>query len=167
MYKRQGNLVYLVGDFAPTLGGSHWALVTDLVTGEAPPALTARTPAVYRALHRAIAAGLVRACHDLSQGGLAVAAAEMCIAGRVGLTVEVRGDPLTLDQLLYGETNGCLLVEVTPDNAAAFEQAFAGMPVRRLGAVDAEPMLTILHDGAPALTCPVAALVAAWNTPLQ
>ncbi len=170
--KAAGNLLYLVGDFEPTLGGSHWALVTGAATGEGPPRLSERTPAVYAGLHQAITGGLVRACHDLSEGGLAVAAAEMCIGGRLGLTVELRGEGrgargVGLARRVFGETNGCLLVEVQPGDAAAFERALAGMPVQRLGVVTAGPVLAILDDGAPVLACPVADLVAAWNTPLQ
>jgi hypothetical protein len=58
-------------------------------------------------------------------------------------------------------------VEVKPGDSQVFEATLRGLPVQRLGRVTAEPVLTILHDGAPALTCPVADLVAAWHTPLQ
>ena len=167
--KTAGNLLYLVGDFQPTLGGAHWSLVTGVETGEGPPALSDRTPALYAGLHQAIAGGLVRACHDLSEGGLAVAAAEMCIAGRLGLTVELWGEGRGAkgDHLLFGESNGCLLVEVKPGDSQFFELTLGGLPVQRLGRVTAEPVLTILHDGAQTLSCPVADLVAAWHTPLQ
>ncbi len=67
-------------------------------------------PAVYRALHQAIRAGWVRSAHDLSEGGLGVAAAEMAIAGRLGMNLDLPGDDAL--QALFGETNGCLLVEV-------------------------------------------------------
>ena len=54
--------------------------------------------------------GLVRACHDLSEGGLAVAAAEMCIGGRLGMDLTVPTKEILW--FMFGETNGCLLVEV-------------------------------------------------------
>ena len=50
-------------------------------------------PARYRRLHRAIHDGLVRSCHDVSEGGLAVTLAELCIAGRLGIEVEVAARP--------------------------------------------------------------------------
>jgi phosphoribosylformylglycinamidine (FGAM) synthase-like enzyme len=55
-------------------------------------------------MHGAIAAGLVRACHDLSEGGLAVAAAEMSLAGRLGLRLELDGVPHGQAQSDAGET---------------------------------------------------------------
>src|SRR5262249_18002624 len=53
---------------------------------------------LYVVLHQAIQARLVRACHDLSEGGLAVAAAEMCIGGRLGLSITTEFD-------IFAETN--------------------------------------------------------------
>ena len=83
----------------------------------------------------------MRACHDLSEGGLAVAAAEMCLAGRLGLRLDLQAKDALL--ALFGETNGCLLVEVRPSDTNAFENRMAGLPVIRLGQVTAEPFLTI------------------------
>ena len=87
--KEPGNLLYLVGETQDELGGSHFALVHDLRGGQVPtvdPALAKRT---FAAVHAAIDAGLVRACHDLSEGGLAVAAAEMAFAGGCGASVDL------------------------------------------------------------------------------
>ncbi|MEZ0395584.1 MAG: phosphoribosylformylglycinamidine synthase subunit PurL [Anaerolineales bacterium] len=168
--KEAGNLLYLAGEFAPTFGGSHFDLIASEggrlpVAGEPVPAVSAVTPRVYAALHRTIAAGLVRAAHDLSEGGLAVAAAEMCIGGRLGLDLDLPpGDPL---RLLFGETTGCLLVEVAPQQAEAFEAAFHGLPLGKLGRVAETPALTVSAGGRPLFRLPVSDLVAAWNTPLR
>jgi len=70
----------------------------------------------YKALHAAIKGGFVRSCHDLSEGGLAVAAAEMAFAGGIGVTLN--GDLTAAD--LFAESNGRFVVEVEPANAAAF-----------------------------------------------
>ena len=88
--KEPGNLLYLVGLTKDELGGSHFALVDGLLgrRGAArsmPRRPRGRSPRV----HEAIAAGLVRACHDLSEGGLAVAAAEMAFAGGLGAAIEL------------------------------------------------------------------------------
>ena len=106
--------------------------------------------------------GLVRACHDLSEGGVAVAAAEMCIGGRLGLNLSIQAqDPV---RALFGETNGCLLVEVRPEACATFEAVLAGMPLQWLGVVSAEPRLEISSsDQQSLLSLPVSELVAAWE----
>jgi phosphoribosylformylglycinamidine synthase len=57
--------------------------------------------ATYRALHAAMRAGLVRACHDCSEGGLAVAAAEMVIGGGLGLALRLAGTPGSPDLAAY------------------------------------------------------------------
>lgn len=166
--KAPGDVVYLVGAAAGEFGGSHLGLLglpalTALADAASVPDLPVGAPALYAALHAAMQAGLVRACHDLSEGGLAVAAAEMCLGGRLGLSITLPpGDPL---RQLFGECNGTLLVAVAPGQAAAFEAALAGLPVQRLGVVTADATLTVTAPGGPLFALPVAGLVAAWNTP--
>jgi len=153
------DALYLVGKFAPQVAGG-WLEDNDepLVV----PGLSQPAPQVYHTLHQAMQAGLVRACHDLSEGGLAVAAAEMCIGGRLGLELHT---PLTSPKLaLFGETNGCLLVEVAANDCAVFEALLAGLPHTRLGNVTQEPFLVIhLQDGQEVVRLSVTELVAAWN----
>jgi phosphoribosylformylglycinamidine synthase len=104
--------------------------------------------------------GLVRACHDLSEGGLAVAVAEMCIGGRLGMRLTVaEDDPITA---LFGETNGTLLAEVRPDDAARFEALLAGLPARRAGEVTATLTLEISWPSGR-LAASLAPMVAAWS----
>jgi phosphoribosylformylglycinamidine synthase len=163
--KQPGNLLYLVGDFAPVFGGSHFSLLTSHFSLDPVPLLSSRTPAIYVSLHAAIKSGFIRSCHDLSEGGLAVAAAEMCIGGRLGLDLDLGPrDPV---RCLFGETTGCLLAEVAPENAAAFERQFASQPISKLGHVTEEPVLSASANQQLLFTLPVSSLVTAWNTPLQ
>jgi phosphoribosylformylglycinamidine synthase len=116
---------------------------------------------MYGALHKAMTAGLVRACHDLSEGGLAVTAAEMCIGGRLGMS-------LTLDapdsvEALFGEGNGCLLVEVKPENDRAFEEHFEAAVMKRIGLVTSGTRLNISSPTQSLISVPVSELVAAWS----
>ena len=71
-------------------------------------------PALFHALHRAIGNGLVRACHDLSEGGLAVAVAEMAFAGGVGADLTEPGENRRLSgrMLLFSESQTRFIVEV-------------------------------------------------------
>ena len=118
-----GNIVFLVG--SDELLTNNRQLVPD-VPEEAPK--------IYRALHQAIQNGLVKSCHDLSEGGLAVTAAEMCIGGRLGLEVSMNSN-------LFDEVNGCLLVEISPTDISSFNGYFAGLPFTKIGTVTADPTL--------------------------
>ena len=121
--KDAGNFIYLIGDFP-----AEQKPVPDV------PASTLQT---YRALHQVIRNGHVRSAHDLSEGGLAVAAAEMCIGGRLGMELNIESSNL------FSEVNGCLLLEVSPVNVSAFEKQFADSPCKKIGAVIAAPILKI------------------------
>jgi phosphoribosylformylglycinamidine synthase len=160
--KQPGSYVYLVGAFRPCLEGSHFCLVTGCSSQDGVPAPSSQAAEVYRQLHLAIREGLVNACHDLSEGGLAVAAAEMCIGGRLGLQLALPGKSQLL--ALFGETIGCLLVEVPPASAARFEALFEPLPVIQLGQVLSEPVLSFTSQDAPVLSLPMAQLVVDWQT---
>ncbi|MBN1395641.1 MAG: phosphoribosylformylglycinamidine synthase, partial [Pirellulales bacterium] len=91
--KEPGNLLYIVGETKDELGGSHFALVEGLSGGKAPMVDFHRAKATFAALHSAISNGLVRACHDLSEGGMAAAAAEMAFAGGLGAKISLQNLP--------------------------------------------------------------------------
>ncbi|NCC37080.1 MAG: phosphoribosylformylglycinamidine synthase subunit PurL, partial [Chloroflexia bacterium] len=166
--KRPGNALYLVGTTRAELGGSH----LGLVDAHAYPGSTqvprvdldtART--TFKALHTAIKDGLVAACHDLSEGGLGVAAAEMVIAGQLGL--ELTLDPILLPEgvivTLYSESPSRFLIEVPSEAAEALEDTLRGVPLVRLGKVTAEPQLQIEATGASVLNLPLEGLRTAWK----
>lgn len=187
--KKTDSLVYLLGVLLPEFGGSYINLLDPPVLPgkivqdarlafEAGRVGLGSVPSVpefardlYRALHRAVQAGLVCACHDLSEGGLAVAAAEMCIGGRLGLDLYMDADSETA---FFSQANAALLVEVRPQDREAFERAFAqvkrqnpaesaSLVIHQLGRVTAEPILRIANHGAGVIELPVAALAEAWG----
>ncbi|NHZ48830.1 AIR synthase-related protein, partial [Nitratidesulfovibrio liaohensis] len=97
----------------------------------------------------------VTACHDLSDGGLAVALAEMAVGGRLGARCDIAAVPavcdMTATELLYSESASRLLVTVKPGNAAAFEARFAGAACACIGEVTADAILAVTAQGAPLL----------------
>jgi len=126
-----------------------------------------------RGLHAAMRDGLVRACHDCSEGGLAVAVAEMALAGRLGADVDLARVPvsqeteppdLTDDTLLFAESLGRFVVEVTPAAADAFCAALAGRaPVACIGEVTAGPRLVWRRDAQTVAALDLDALLRAWK----
>jgi len=115
-------------------------------TEDAPAAAPPRAARdLYRAVHAAIRKGLVQSAHDASDGGLAVALAEMVIGGELGADVDLaRACPgLRPDRAAFAECPGRLLLAVAPEDAAAFE---ALVPAAPIGVVTAEPTLRLGGD---------------------
>ena len=157
--KRAGNGLYLVGATRAELGGSFYLAHRGLDGGRVPRPDLERAPRLLRALHAAMAAGHVAAAHDLSEGGLAVAAAEMALAGRLGATIDLAQVPCEGDLAgcdpdalrLWSESCTRFLVEVAPEHSGAFEAALAGLPVARVGEVTAEPEFNVRSTGGSSL----------------
>jgi phosphoribosylformylglycinamidine synthase len=141
--KEPGNVVYLVGETKDELGGSHFSLVNGLEGGEVPKLDPAKSRPVFTAVHEAIRRLLLRSCHDLSEGGLAVAAAEMAFAGGFGMELAVSSSELSDAAALFAESNTRFLIEVRPDRCGEVESVFAGLPLSRLGTVVREGRLVI------------------------
>jgi phosphoribosylformylglycinamidine synthase len=126
--KQAGNALYLVGQL-PT-------------QPETVPTVPTCAPALYRALHKAIQNGLVKSCHDLSEGGLAVCAAEMCLGGRLGLVL----DESLPAESCFAEANACLLAEIAPAAESDFRALFTNLPLTKIGRVSADPILKIAGE---------------------
>jgi phosphoribosylformylglycinamidine synthase len=167
--KEPGNLLYLVGATRNEMGGSHYHLVTRAEGGKVPMPDLEQAPRVFAGLYEAMRRGLVRACHDLSEGGLAVALAEMAFAGGVGADVTGLGGaaPAADEVLLFAESATRFLVEVPPGNAAVLETCLAGVPLARIGQTCKEPRLRIAgRAGEWVVWASLADLKEAWQNPL-
>ncbi len=166
--KEVGNALYLVGITKDELGGSHFNLVTGRTGGSVPRVDLATAPKVFAAVHSAITQGLIRACHDLSEGGFAVSAAEMCFAGGIGADITSLPGELSDEVKLFSESTTRFLVEVKPEHATAFEAVFAGVPVVRVGATVADPRLRIAGaNGEWLVWVKLTTLKEAWQKPLR
>lgn len=159
--KEPGSLLYLVGQHQKAFGGSHFSLVAGGAFSGQVPGISHQAPGVYRALQRAIEKSLVRSCHDLSEGGLAVTVAEMCIGGRLGARLSLEDSEVLA--LLFGETNGCLVCEVREQDGPQFESLFAGLPIQQIGAVQPETLVVQSAKNEELFSLDVTALVAAWT----
>ena len=151
--KESGNRLYLVGETHDELGGSHVALVNDLSGGIVPRMDPQKALTAFRELHQAIRSNTIRSCHDLSEGGLAVAAAEMAFAGGLGAHISLAGIADNLDDavVLFSESNSRFLAEVPEDRAAAFEGCFADTVVTLIGQVNDTDRLVVETKSAETL----------------
>ena len=115
----------------------------------------------------------MRACHDLSEGGLAVAAAEMAFAGGVGADVtDLAAMPgaewLTDDARLFSESTTRFLLEVPPAKAAELRSIMGDVPFARVGRCVAEPRLRLAGgNGEWLVWVKLAELKEAWQKPLR
>lgn len=140
-FKNPGDCVYVLGATLAELGATELAGELGFTSPDVPQVEAVSAVGRYHTLHAAIRQGLVNACHDCSDGGLAVALAEMAIGGRLGADLDLDAAPaapgLTDLELLYSESQSRLVVTVAPENRPAFEALFAGQPCGLLGTVAA------------------------------
>ncbi|MBN2536934.1 phosphoribosylformylglycinamidine synthase, partial [candidate division WOR-3 bacterium] len=147
-FKRAGSLVYVVGETFEELGGSEYFRIHQGLGSRVPQVDAARGRRLMRRLGRAIRSGLVRACHDISEGGLGVCLAEMAFAGGLGAEVQLRKVPGARrfgrdDFLLFSESNTRFVCEVAREHRQRFEQVLAGLPFAPVGRVTADRILVI------------------------
>jgi phosphoribosylformylglycinamidine synthase len=149
--KRAGSRVYLLGLTRAELGGSHFLELAGRTGGRVPRPDLSVAPRLFRALHAAIRAGLVLACHDVSEGGLAVAAAEMAFAGELGLDLSLDKMPVETwgpafdpeSTRLYSQSCSRFLVEVAEGSATEFEKRLSALPLAAIGTVTSSRRLSI------------------------
>jgi phosphoribosylformylglycinamidine synthase len=176
--KEPGTILLIAGLTRPELGGSHWLMTLGLEGGRVPRVVPGLGRSLFRAVHRAISSGLVRSCHDLSEGGLAVTLAEMALAGGLGARVSLEdvpydGDAPTDGVLLFSESPSRFVLEVRPGDLDAFVAVFddLDLPLGRIGVVTeagGTPRLTIGGlGGTVVIDSPLSALKSAWQRPLR
>jgi phosphoribosylformylglycinamidine synthase len=164
-FKQPGDVVYILGETGPHTGASEYfrylgdraGLRPELgrpapFVGRRPPTVdTSRTVPLYKALHGAIRAGLLRSASTPSKGGLAVALARGALAADLGLEIDLDNCPgvdwLEDDIALFSESNGRFVVSLAADRAAEFERQMEGTACRRAGVVTDGSRLVIRRDG--------------------
>jgi len=147
-FRQTGDRVVLLGQSFDDLGGSEYLkLITGKALGEPPRIDLGLEAAVQRCCLGAIRACLVRSAHDCSDGGLAVALAESCMAGGLGLECEagalerlLQRDGCRVDAILFGESQSRIVLSLDESHLHALERLAgeAGVPLAVLGTVGGE-----------------------------
>jgi len=165
-FKSAGDTVVLLGENTAELTGSEYLKVHFKDEGGRPPAIDlAGEKAVQETCLAAAEAGLLRSAHDLSEGGLAVCAAESGFFGddRLGCELDL-GDDIRTDALLFGEAQSRILATLTPSNVEELLHLakLNGIKARVVGKVGGD-VLRIRQKGRDVLTVPVKTAFETWK----
>ena len=171
--KQAGDLIYIVGNTFKELGGSHYFDIHGFKGNAVPKVDAERGKRLMSALSAAISKGLVRACHDCSEGGIGVAAAEMAFSGGLGMKIDLKKVPLgeTVERddfILFSESNTRFLVEVAPKNKDEFERLIKDIDFAAIGEVKKGDIFEVNgRDGGDAVSISIGELKEAWRKPLR
>lgn len=171
--KKAGNHICVVGLTLDELGGSHYYKRHDQLGANVPKVDLALAPKLAEKMYHAISSGLVASCHDCSEGGLAVALAEMGFAGGLGLDIGLKALPVSEDcqsvvSQLFSESNSRYVVEVEPGKAEAFKQIMSDVPSACVGLVTQDAILHITDaNNNTVVKADLATLKEAWQAPLR
>ncbi len=171
--KRPGNLLFVVGRTCNELGGSHYYKLRSQLGANVPRLDLEQAPQIARKISEAIREGLVASCHDCSEGGLAVALAEMAFAGGLGIEADLHGLPVSkdctrADAQLFSESNSRYVVEVEPRHYDTFARRMLNLPFGQIGKVTTGSKLVIRsQDGKNVIDAEIDILKQAWKKTLD
>ncbi|MCC7399279.1 MAG: phosphoribosylformylglycinamidine synthase subunit PurL [Planctomycetes bacterium] len=169
--KRAGARLVLVGVTKDELGGSVYYKTKGQLGRDVPRVDHQLGRDVLLGCHRAIQAGCVLAAHDLAEGGLGAAVAEMAIGGRLGARVDLdavrTAGVMHPERVLFSESQSRLLLEVPADRLDDLRANLHQVPFAVIGEVVTAPELTFVGGGAPPTKVPLAAAERAWKAPLD
>jgi phosphoribosylformylglycinamidine (FGAM) synthase-like enzyme len=137
--KQAGDIVYVLGETYDELGGSEYFAMNSAVGKKVPKVDAEKALKLYAALEGVIKKGLLRSCHDCSDGGLGVALAETSFAGGLGMEIDLTKIPYQGqkrdDYLLFSESQSRFVVTVSPTQKAEFENCLNGSVFASIGKV--------------------------------
>jgi phosphoribosylformylglycinamidine synthase len=169
--KKPGNRIYLVGATYPELGGSEYFMLRGITGGSVPRVRFPIAKRTMQTVTSAIDSGCVRSCHDLSEGGLAVAASEMALGTKFGLDLDLDSIPssgqLRYDVALFSESNTRFLVEVDPSKRREFESLTRKVPCGMVGEVRSDGHFIIRRGNHVEVSMDVVDLRAAWKRSVE
>lgn len=162
--KGNGNSLYLVGETRREMGGSEYYRILDLRGGKVPRVYPEKTKQSMDSILKAMGKGIVKSCHDLSEGGLIIAISEMALGGNLGVKIDLTDvGKLRTDFKLFSESNGRWLVEVEEKNSEEFEEIVDAV---RIGNVKKEKDIAI-KDNKTMMNISLYELREKWNSAIE
>ncbi len=168
-FKKSGDLIYIIGKARGALWGSSYERLINREFDNGPEVDTASAFKTYKAVFNAIQEGSVSSCHDISDGGFAVALCESAIGGRLGASMELDDIPVSfsrkdMKRLLFCETPSRFIISVSPEKKEIFEHAFNELPHALIGKVTDDALIKMIMQDQPVLNITLDEIVKAWKT---
>ncbi|MCL2145234.1 MAG: phosphoribosylformylglycinamidine synthase subunit PurL [Endomicrobia bacterium] len=176
-FKRAGNVIMILGLTRNELGQSVFNRINKIKGGIVPEVYPEESLKIMRAVYNAACKGLIEACHDISEGGIASAISEMAFAGNLGAEVNIDAIPLSVipeirnresmltltdAETLFSESNGRFIIEVEYENVKKIKEIFRGSAVNVIGAVS-DDRKVIFKSGKLAVSENIDVLRKAWQ----
>jgi phosphoribosylformylglycinamidine synthase len=154
-FKKPGDLIFVVGETKDELGGSEFFRLLakeqgnpSSYGGNVPGLDIERAVRTYEVMSTLSSQGLLRSSHTPTLGGLAVAFALSAVGGDLGAEIDLSflpcGGALDDDRRLFSESNSRFIISCAPENEAALQSAFPGLPCARVGTVLPAPQLRVV-----------------------
>ena len=167
--KKVGSQLVLVGSL--DLNGMAGSVYYDVLgidcvkQGRIPHVDCTAALSIFETIHKAIFKGIILSCHDISEGGLAVALAEMCFGNMIGASVDCTEIGECLDSILFNETAGCFIVEIP--SHIDIEMVFKDVPFYYLGVTTDEHAIEIKHATQTVVSFSLEKLLIQWQRPMK
>lgn len=165
--KGSGNLLYLVGKNSPSLTGSLAAQLWGNTSGIPADFSLQDAKNLYKQVQAAMRKNLILSCHDVSEGGLAIAAVEMAFGGTVGAELALPADVTDSSAFLFNEAPARFVVEVAASHKNEFEQTLGFGNFLALGATLKKPVFVVKQNEKQLFSDDVEKLKALWKAPLE
>ncbi|MEK9181422.1 MAG: AIR synthase-related protein [Patescibacteria group bacterium] len=150
-FKNSGDIIYLLGETNDELGGSEYYKMLGVVGNTVPKVNIEKNLKTYRALEKAIQKELLISSISVTSGGFGIALAKACVGGMIGCKVFIKNLPgnfyggnASVGVKLFSESQGRILVSVTPRNVAQFEKIMKNISYAKIGKVGKDGKLIIL-----------------------
>jgi phosphoribosylformylglycinamidine synthase len=140
-FKREGNLIFILGKTFNELGSSQFYRINKIKGGIVPKPRPEKTLNLMKKIHTGIKNGLIKSCHDCSDGGLITAICEMMIGGNLGCEVnfiDVLSDEKEIEVALFSESCGRFVVEIEKEKVKEFEKLFYDEEFSQIGKIKEE-----------------------------
>ena len=162
-FKREGDLIFVVGATYDELGGSEFYRLFGLIGNTVPVVRKEDAKRIYERLGMAHEQGLIQSCHDLSDGGLAVGLVESAMGGDLGFEVSFPDDTLPIHVQLFSESHSRFVVSIAEEAREGFE-TIMGSDCQFLGTVRNDAQVVFRSGSTQLIDRQLQDLLAAWQS---
>lgn len=170
-FKSPDNVIVILGITRDELGGSQYYSLYGALGNTVPTVDIPVSKKSMLAIHEAMTEGLVKSCHDCSDGGIGVAVAEMAFAGGIGAAIDLHLVPcateMRTDRILFSESNSRFILEIEPDKLDSFKKIMKDVPFAVIGKTLKSSNLIIESADGAVVEENIFELKKAWQAPLK